>query len=221
MKRLGSVQAAHIGLEAIEDDLVVLSGGQYRAVLEVGALNFGLEREEEQEAIVASFTAFLNGLSFPIQVLIQAVPIDLDAYLSQVEQRGLLLPAELAELARDHVLYLRRLARRRTLLERRFYVVVPAGNDGSRSSGWRFGRRIPLRTAAESARKQLTFRCEEIGRELARCGMPVRRLNSAELAQLFYACWCPQLARVQRLQQNLADYTALVVQAGAQEERIS
>lgn len=42
----------------------------------------------------------------------------------------------------------------------------------------------------------------------------VRRLGSNELAQLYYACWCPELSRVQRLRRDLAEYATLVVQAG-------
>lgn len=213
MTRLASVQTAHIGLESIEDDLLLLAGNHYRAVLEVGSVNFGLQGEVEQEATIAGFAAFLSGLSFPIQILVRALPVDVEGYLSNMERRALRLPAPLAELARDHTAYLRRLARSRTLLERRFYVVVPAEAESSLPRRrWPFSRKAPMR-AAEAVRKQLTFRCEETERQLARCGLAAHRLASVELAQLFYACWCPELARVQRVRRDLSDYTALVVQA--------
>jgi hypothetical protein len=38
-------------------------------------------------------------------------------------------------------------------------------------------------------------------------------VGSVELAQLYHACWCPELARAQRVRRALAEYTALVVQA--------
>lgn len=219
MSRLASVQTAHFSLESIEDDVVGLAGGQYRAVLEVGSVNFGLQGEIEQEATVAGFAAFLNSLSFPIQILVRTLPIDVDGYLREMERRALGLPEPLADLARDHVAYLRRLARSRTLLERRFYLVVPAQVEMPRAR-YRspFARKAPA-AAPDAARRQLTFRCEEVERQLARCGLPVRRLTSVDLAQLFYACWCPELARVQRVRQELAGYTALVVQASPQVER--
>lgn len=219
MSRLASVQTAHFSLEAIEDDVVRLAGGQYRAVLEVGSVNFGLQGEAEQEATVAGFAAFLNSLPFPVQILVRALPIDVDGYLGELERRARGLPERLADLARDHVAYLRRLARSRTLLERRFYLVVPAQAEmppaRCRSP---FGRKTTA-TAPDAARKQLTFRCEEVERQLARCGLAARRLASVDLAQLFYACWCPELARVQRVRRELADYTALVVQTNRQVER--
>ena len=218
MRRLASVQTAHFSLEAIEDDVVRLAGAQYRAVLEVGSVSFSLQGETEQEATVAGFAAFLNSLSFPIQILVRALPIDLDRYLGDLERRSLDLPEPLADLARDHVVYLKRLSRNRTLLERRFYLVVPARAAVVPSRyRWPFGRRPPA--PDDTARKQLTFRCDEVARQLGRCGLPVRRLSSVELAQLFYACWCPELSRVQRVQRELAEYTTLVVRSNGLIER--
>ncbi len=213
MGRFASVQAAHLGLDSIEEGVLCLSGGQYRAVLEVSSVNFALQGEAEQEATVAGFAAFLNGLSFPVQILMRALPIDLEGYLAELEHRALQFPEDLADLARDHVSFLRRLARSRTLLERRFYLVVPA-QEGLRAGeyprNWPFSRQAPgLDTAA--ARKQLTFRCAEVERQLVRCGLGVRRLTSDQLAQLLYDCWCPELARVQRVRRDLAEYTALIV----------
>jgi hypothetical protein len=220
MTRRASVQATCLSLQAIEDGVVELPGGQYRAVLEVSGINFALQGEVEQEAILAGYAAFLNGLVFPVQVLVRVLPIDVEGYLGELERRARReLPEELAPLARDHVAFLRRLARNRTLLERHFYLVVPAEGE---SSGGRRPRLLGRRAAsadADAARKQLTFRCEEVERQLGRCGLAARRLGDVELAQLYYACWCPELARVQRLRRDLAEYTALVVHAGATRER--
>ncbi|HUY73258.1 MAG TPA: hypothetical protein VMW11_01985, partial [Candidatus Dormibacteraeota bacterium] len=84
MSRRNVVQTAHAGLAAIEDDVVCLVGGQERAVLEVGSVSFGLQGEREQETILASFAAFLNSLTFPVQILVRSVPIDVDGYLADL-----------------------------------------------------------------------------------------------------------------------------------------
>lgn len=221
MSRPASVQTARLGLEAIEDDVLCLAGGQYRAVLEVGSVDFALKGEVEQEALIAGYAAFLNGLTFPVQLLVRVLPIDIDSYLGELEHRARHdLPDQLAALARDHIAFVRRLARSRTLLERRFYLVVPAQGAGQpvgRSRLFRRARDTALDLAA--ARRQLTFRCEQVARQLGRCELKVRRLTSSELLQLYYACWCPELARVQRFQRELAEYTALVVQAGPARRR--
>src|SRR5262245_16550131 len=142
MSRVRSVQRAHLGIDAIADGVLTLAGGQQRAVLEVGSVNFGLKGETDQEAIVASYGAFLNSLSYPVQILVRVVAVDVEAYVADLERR---LPHvgsdRLAELGRDHIAFLRRLAHRRTLLERRFYVVVPGPGPSRRARRlWLFGR---------------------------------------------------------------------------------
>ena len=211
---VGSVQTAHVGVEAIEEDVLHLVGREYRAVLEVSSLNFALQGEREREATVVGYASFLNALTHPLQILVRILPLDLDGYVGELDRRTRQLADGLAELARDHVAYLRRLARSRTLLERRFYVVVPAQAPAAerRRSWWPFGR--PAESATpDAARRQLTFRSEELARQLGRCGLSTRRLTGPELAQLLYACWCPELARIQRLRHDFAEYTALVVRA--------
>ncbi|MCW5880717.1 MAG: hypothetical protein KIS91_07300 [Anaerolineae bacterium] len=213
MRRFGSVQAIHVNVVAIEEGVVHLAGGQYRAVVEVGSVNFGLAGDTEREAIVASYAAFLNSLTFPVQMLVRALPVDLETYLAEMERQAQqTLTPRLADLARDHAAFVRRLARHRTLLERRFYLVIPAqGEVTERRSRWPLSRGS-ARLDRDTARRQLTFRCEEVARQLGRCGLTVHRLGDTELAHLYYACWSPELARVQRLRRRLTEYTALVVQ---------
>jgi len=222
VRRLASVQATRLHLDAIEDGVVRLVGGQYRAVLDVGATNLSLHGDSELEALVASYAAFLNSLTFPVQIVVRVLPIDIERYLDDLERRAAREQTDLlADLARDHVAFLRRMARSRTLLERRFFLVVPADTaSGDQEAGTRipswfptpFSKRPTVALAASTAAKQLTFRCEEVARQLGRCGVTVRRLESTELAHLYYTCWCPELSRVQRLRRTLAEYTSLVVQ---------
>jgi hypothetical protein len=220
MSGLRSVQTAHLGVHAIEDGVLRLANDQLRAVLEVGSVNFGLKGETEQESMVASYAAFLNSLSYPIQIVIRVLEIDIEAYVTDLERR---LPHtgsdRLSELGRDHIAYLRRLAHRRTLLERRFYVVVPGPSPRARRARlWPFrtGRRTGTREGridGGEALREINRRCEEITRDLGRAGLTVRRSEGAELAQLLYACWCPDLARIQRFRRDLAEYTSLLVHA--------
>jgi hypothetical protein len=212
-RRPGSAQAVHVGLEAIDDDVVRLSGGARRAVVEVGGLDVWLRDEGEREAAVAAFAALLNGLTFPVQILVRVLPIDADAYLERLEDAARGAPEALATVARDHAAYFRRLSRSRALLERRFYVVVPASLGPAPARRVRLPGREPAEAAeaAGAAGRQLSARCAELARQFGRCGLPVRRLGGVELAGLYHACWCPELARVQRLRQDLAAHTALVV----------
>jgi len=221
MSRSASVQTAHLALETIDEDVLCLTGGQHRAVLEVGSINFGLQGEVEQEAVIAGFAACLNSLTFPVQVLVRVLPIDIGSYLADLEQRARHISASLVDLARDYLTFLQRLARNRTLLERRFYLVISAQLDTTTARGWRPFERKQQGASIDAARRQLTFRCEEIERQLGRCGLSVRRLTSRELAQLFYGCWCPELAHVQRLGGELTALDSPVVAAAPRSRRRS
>ena len=231
-----SAQTSHVGVEAIAAGVVRLAGGHHRAVLEIGSVNLALQAAAEQEATLAGYAAFLNSLTYPVQILVRLLPVDCEAYLRELEHRAQReLREPLAGLALDHVAFVRRLARERTLLERRVYVVIPADGDpvyarsGSPLGRW-FGRsghgkRGPAAAdsmdragapdaGSEPASRQLEVRCEEVARQLARCELSARRLGDAELAELFYSCWCPDLARVQRLRHDLAGHTGLAVRRG-------
>ena len=218
MSRSASVQAALVGVQAIEDNVLCLSDDRFRAVLEVGSINFALKGDVEQEAIIAGFAAFLNGLDFPVQILIRATAVDVERHLRELERTALQLPEALADLARDHAAFLRRLARSRTLLERRFYLVVPSEAGVPRRRAWPLVRDRAIPVDVQAVQKQLTFRCEEVTRQLGRCGLSARRLVGPELAQLLYAFWCPELARVQKLQRGISEYVVLAT-TGSRHQR--
>jgi hypothetical protein len=47
MSRRAAVQTSRLSLEEIADDVVLLARGQYRAVLEINGVHFGLHGEAE------------------------------------------------------------------------------------------------------------------------------------------------------------------------------
>lgn len=224
MKRPDSVQTQMVGITDIEADVAVLTDDRFRSVVEVNSLNFALLSDVEQESVVASYSSGLNSLTFPIQILIRIQPVDIELHVVELEQQlKREASGKLLELGRDYLAYIRRLSRSRTLLDRKFFVVIPAGEDEALAqTGWRLLRR---RQGARSGSKgldaavaQLAFRSDEIERQLNRCGLTARRLATPELAELFFTFWCPELAKRQRVRRDLSDYTALVVQAGKSKE---
>ncbi len=188
-KALAGVQEL-LPLDDIVDGVVCLRGRDYRAVLEAGSVNFALKSENEQEGIMAGYRAFLNSLSYPIQVVARILPTDVEGYLAGLRERlGGRGGETLHRLALDHETFVRRLARERTLLERRFFVVVPAGLEGTFE---RKAMRWPWQVASgnarhtlEAATRQLNFRCYEMIQAMASFGVTTRRLGSRELVGLW------------------------------------
>ena len=221
----------------------------YRAVLEATSINFSLKATSEQEGLLAGYRAFLNGLAFPVQLLIRIRPLDLEPYLerltcrdgamtSDTDHGGQSLTARagpspampdetashatLCHLAADHAVFVRHLARHHTLLERHFYVIIPAdvtphsrsdtlpATTDTRSPGSRSVLGRALRGVLPAARRarevaeasarfdaiaqRLDLRVGEVVRHLARFGVEARRLEGDQLVALYYSCLSPNTA---------------------------
>ena len=153
--------------------------------------------------------------------------------MARVEERSRFLSPSLVAIARDHAAFVQGLTRQRTLLERRTYVVVPwsaateLGSARNPALRWRLPWRSSGRVAIddehafrlEAISRQLTDRCDAIGRQLSRAGLRTARLDDVGLAQLYHSSWAPEIARSQRLRRELTDYTALVVGASVRPSR--
>ena len=74
-----------ISIADIRDNLVVLENGELRAVLKVSGINFNLYSTRERERVLYAFQTFLNGLDFPIQILVQSRSVNLNAYLEKLK----------------------------------------------------------------------------------------------------------------------------------------
>lgn len=200
-RRRASAQES-LPLEDIVGDVAVLRDGGHCAVIEVSGVHFALRSEAEQEAILAGYRRLLNGLSYPVQLLVRVVPADVERYLAGLHSTA--VRPELRRLLIDHQAFVRRIAGERALLERRFYVVVPGGVEGASRHGsqhtpWRRRRRSGVESPLADAGRRLRFRCNELTQGLAAFGVSARRLNRDELVTLWRDCLgTPRPARLVR-----------------------
>jgi hypothetical protein len=90
----------------------------YRAVLQVGSINFSLMSEREQEAILTAYRVLINSLrSYGIDIHIRIEPCDLRGYEAHLRAAALLAPFEEVE---AHCDFIETLASERALTQRRF-----------------------------------------------------------------------------------------------------
>jgi hypothetical protein len=130
------VQAHLIDVEDVRGDVLVLKGGDTRAVLEIAGLDLGLKSVDEQVAILEGFGSLLNGLDGPVQLLARAVPQDIQAYLDDLRAPSDRLESDaLVRLRLDHFAFVQALASRRNLLEHRSYAVIAGPRIGGQP-GW-------------------------------------------------------------------------------------
>jgi hypothetical protein len=67
-------------------DTLVLKDGGLRAILKIWWLNIDLKNYDEQVVIVEQYKRFLNGLSFPIQILVRNSYLELSDYISYMKE---------------------------------------------------------------------------------------------------------------------------------------
>jgi hypothetical protein len=211
--KIGSVQHRFVAARASHHGVLCLQSANqpdaydYVAIVEVPALNFLLEGAEEQVVITESFQHFLAGLSHRIQVLMRVLPLNLAPFLrlltppahapKQVETAL----AVWREMAGSLLALLRRMASERMLLERHFYLVIPAdlapAKEGEVLAFMGLGgkKKRRLRAAGfERARQQLTLRVSEVTRQFADMGLVCRRLSDYEQLRLSQSCLLPRKA---------------------------
>lgn len=210
MRPLPAVQRIVTRYKAIADDTLYLGDGRPRAVFELHPPNLSLADDDTVEAVAQQLAGVLGSLRFAIQLLFRFVAIDLDGHAAEAEQTAASRGPALAAAGRDYAAFLRHLGRTRILLEPHVYLVL--GLESAAGSlvrallqplaGWLLGRRRrrgqpPVAGLSET--DQLDQRAEQAALAFDAVGARPRRLDTIEIAELLYACWCPERARRQPL----------------------
>jgi hypothetical protein len=177
-----NIAKSFVRLREVTDGVAGLDLGrkhlEYRSILTVNCLNFSLMSEKEQDGVIEGFKGFLNGLSFPIQILIRNLPYDIESYLHSMES----VEGDLAEVALDHAQFVRMLSSRRALLKREYYIIVPA----------EYEKASDPTEALITAQLKLELRMEDLLQQLERMGLTGRRLTRAEIVTLYQSCFILQ-----------------------------
>ena len=96
------------------------------SILKVEPINFTLKNNQEKEIIIRTFQKFLNSLDFPVQIVIATDTLNLDTYLSKLEERSDKLGQKVySKILEDFRKHLQKMILSERLLNRSFYLVVP------------------------------------------------------------------------------------------------
>ena len=197
-----------IEADRIERDAIVLKGGGLRRILIVSGLNFELRSEDEQNIAIAGYQDFINGLDFPVQILIHSRKINIEGYLEELDSiRAGESNALLANLAGEYRSFVASLVAHNPIMEKKFFVIVPydpydsdTGAAVARAVGKMLGTNDPAAppepedpgkaTAASFVR--LDERVEAATSGLARIGLRAVPLLADELTELLYNLCNPE-----------------------------
>ena len=173
-----------IAITGVDQDVLLLPNQEYRAVLQVSALNFELKSEAEQDALIDTYQSFLNSLSSDLQILVRVRELDMDKYLANFRRRGESERDDIYRVqAENYIKFVSKMVTTNKILTRHFYVVVPLSGETD------FG----------IVGEQLALNVDIVSKGLARMGMHSNRLSSLELLELFYSFYNPVDAKRQPL----------------------
>lgn len=213
----------------ITDDLLLLKSGAASLVISVTAMNFGLLAEEEQDAIIYGYAALLNSLNYSVQIVIRSQTKDVSNYLNLLKLKE---EETLNRLRKEQIRRYREfvadLVQERNVLDKKFYVVVPAtplelGIVSTQSviPGVKnadistFDRSVIL----ERAKNLLEPKRDHLMSQFARIGLFSTQLHTQELIQLFYSIYNPETDG-----QKMTDtrqYTSSLVEGSEEEVRVA
>ena len=182
---------AFIEIEEIKDDIVLMKDFSAATVLEVSAVNFWLLSTEEQSSIIYAYAGLLNSLSFPVQILILSKRMDISAYLEYLEGK---ISSQSSDLIKTRLVsyreFIKNIIKKNTVLEKRFFFVVPFSPLELGISGSNPGS-LNKQYVINRAKTALYPKRDNLIRLLSRTGLKGTVLNNQELTELYYNLYNP------------------------------
>lgn len=214
-----------VNVEEIQKGAIVLQGGRLVKVLMVDGINFSLKSEEEQNLLTFGYQNFLNGLDFPIQIIIHSRRINIDKYISALDKRraqeaSALLQSQISEYEE----FIKSFVKANPIMTKTFFVIVsfsPVGLPQTES----FTKFLPFLKKKPDAKKkeelnkqehfthalaQLDQRVAHVVNGLTTVGLRAEALGDDALTELLYNFYNPE--SIERQDINLPEKTEEIPQ---------
>lgn len=199
-----------IGIKTAQEDILVLEDYSACVIIASGTTNFVLLSSEEQEAIIASYASLLNSLSFPVQIAIISKKMDVALYVAYLEKKITeQFDTNLAEKLREYKEFIRSIVKKNTILEKKFYFVIPFSPLEMGIAG---ARKQSLSSSYVIARAKTSLypKRDHLLRLLRRAGIEGKTLYEQEIVELFYNLYNPS-PESRKLADPVANYHTLIV----------
>ena len=191
----------------MRENMIIMSDGSFRAVIECESINFDLMSSREREGIEFSYQNFINSLYFPVQILVRSRRVDIGPYLDRLadirrNQDNMLLNV----LMDDYMDFIDVLAQEANIMDKSFYVVVPyypAGEENAFKqqtkglfSSFFSGKKEATVTKIDQvtytkAKDEIKNRIDSVMSGLFQIGVKSWQLNTRQLGELFYTSYNP------------------------------
>ncbi len=216
---LSSTQAALL-LSELRDNMVIMKDGSFRAVVACKSINFDLMSDTEREGVEYSYQNFLNSLRFQVQILVRSQKVDIGPYIEKLlEIRKNNDNMLLGVLMDDYINFIDVLSQEANIMDKAFFIVIPYYTSAdaekvlqqtknlfkafSKTKGPEVTRID--RATYDKAISELNNRVDAVISGLFQIGIHSVRLNTKELAELYYNFNNPDTA----VREPLVDFSKL------------
>lgn len=198
-------------ISEIRNSTLILKDGGIRAILKVTGLNVDLKNYDEQQIILEQYKRFLNGLQFPIQILVRNTYLDLTNYINYMNQNvGNIDHPILKKQGEEYVNFLQEIDSQQWLIfVKEFYIIVPYygneddNNEINKARRKKFLNVLEAKDSVErivgryrqylKGEKMLETRCNILMEWLNSIGIPTEKLEVSDIISLLFRCYNPTL----------------------------
>lgn len=207
-----------IQISEVRDGMVIMKDGSFRAVIACQSINFDLMSETEREGVEYSYQNFLNSLNFTTQILIRSQRVDIGPYINRlVEIRRNNDNMLLGILMDDYINFIDVLSREANIMDKSFFIIIPYYPDAEQEkmltetknlfASFQKTKAQPTtridRPTYDKAATEINNRVDTITSGLFQIGIHSVRLNTKQLAELYYDFNNPDTA----VREPLVDFT--------------
>lgn len=172
------------------DNVVILQDGNACMIIEITANNFALLSQREQDTKIFSYAAFLNSLSFPIQILVRNKRMDISSYLKTLDdvEKTIKIP-QLINHIKLYRSFVHEMVTVNVVLNKSFYIIIrysplETGVSGVAHASQKGISQVEANTQA--AKKSLRSKADSILIQLQKFAMSAKILEKEDLISLFY-----------------------------------
>jgi len=198
-------------ISEIKNDTMILKDWWLRGVLKITGLNLDLKNFDEQQIVLEQYKKFLNGLDFPIQIIVRNTYLDLSMYLNYIKTNvdkieNLILQKQ----GEAYYKFLQDIDMQQGLIyTKEFYIVVPYYEGEKDNEEINKGRRTKLLNVLNAkddaekivaryrwflkGKKSLDTRCSLIVDGLGAMSIGAERASTSEIINLLFRYYNPLL----------------------------
>lgn len=207
-------------ISELRDNVVIMKDGSFRAVVACKSINFDLMSEMEREGVEYTYQNFLNSLKFTIQILVRSQKVDIGPYIERLSEiRRNNDNMLLGVLMDDYINFIDVLSQEANIMDKSFFIIIPyySSPDAEKvlNQTKNFFKSFSKNKGVEvtkidhatydKALTELTNRVDAVMSGLFQIGVRSVRLNTKELAELYYNFNNPDTA----IREPLVDFSKL------------